>query len=80
MHSTLKVTIPESVTLDLAGAWRLREWLKAAEAAGASVEFDGPPPGQLELIDSTLAGKARPAPPARRQNPRSSRSPRSADR
>ncbi|MEO8063360.1 MAG: ABC transporter permease [Pseudomonadota bacterium] len=59
---TLKVSVPESTTLDLAGAWRLRELLKAAEAAGAAVEFDGPPPGQLGLIDSTLAGKARPTP------------------
>jgi len=61
---TLKVSVPETVTLDLAGAWRLRELLKAAEAAGTRVEFSGPPPGQLELIDSTLAGKARPAPPS----------------
>jgi phospholipid/cholesterol/gamma-HCH transport system permease protein len=59
---TLKVTVPQGVTLDLAGAWRLRQWLKAAEAAGLSVEFAGAPPGQLELIDSTLAGKARPTP------------------
>jgi phospholipid/cholesterol/gamma-HCH transport system permease protein len=57
------VTVPESVPLDLAGAWRLREWLKTAEAAGATVEFDGPPPGQLELIDAT-PGKKHPAPPS----------------
>ena len=42
---TLKVSVPETVTLDLAGAWRLRELLKAAEAAGMRVEFSGPPPG-----------------------------------
>ena len=47
---TLRVHIPESVRLDLAGAWRLREWLQAAEASGLTVEFDGEPPRQLELI------------------------------
>jgi phospholipid/cholesterol/gamma-HCH transport system permease protein len=56
------VTVPETLELDLAGAWALREWLKAAQAAGASVEFVGKPPGQLELIESTLAGKARATP------------------
>jgi len=61
---TLAVTVPESLTLDLAGAWRLREWLKAAEAAGLSVKFNGTPPGQLELIDATLAGKRSPPPPS----------------
>ena len=43
--------------MDLAGAWRLREWMKAAEKAGLGVEFAGAAPGQLELIDSTLEGK-----------------------
>jgi phospholipid/cholesterol/gamma-HCH transport system permease protein len=61
---SLNVSIPESVSLDLAGAWRLREWLKAAEAAGLSVQFNGTPPGQLELIDSTLAGKRSRPPPS----------------
>jgi phospholipid/cholesterol/gamma-HCH transport system permease protein len=60
----LRITVPESLELDLAGAWRLREWMKAAEAAGASVEFAGPVPGQLELIDSTLAGKVHAHPPS----------------
>jgi phospholipid/cholesterol/gamma-HCH transport system permease protein len=60
----LRITVPESLELDLAGAWRLREWIKAAEAAGASVEFAGPVPGQLELIDSTLAGKVHAQPPS----------------
>ena len=60
----LKVSAPESVPLDLAGAWRLREWLKSAEAAGLAVEFTGNPPGQLELIDATLAGKRLPPPPS----------------
>ena len=57
MFATLRVTVPESLELDLAGAWALRGWLKTAEDAGATVEFAGSRPGQLELIDSTLAGK-----------------------
>jgi phospholipid/cholesterol/gamma-HCH transport system permease protein len=53
----LRVSVPESVALDLAGAWRLREWLKSAEDAGVAVEFDGAAPGQFDLIETTLAGK-----------------------
>jgi phospholipid/cholesterol/gamma-HCH transport system permease protein len=49
--------------MDLAGAWRLREWLKAAEKDGLSVEFSGNEPGQLELIESTIQHK-RTTPPS----------------
>ena len=59
---TLRVTVPESLELDLAGAWRLREWLKAAEAAGVDSGFDGKEPGQLTLINETLEGKVHAAP------------------
>lgn len=59
---TLRITIPDSHELDLAGAWTLREWVKTAEAAGASVEFAGPIPGQMELIESTLTGTLHPHP------------------
>jgi phospholipid/cholesterol/gamma-HCH transport system permease protein len=58
----LVVTVPEGVELDLAGAWTLREWLKSAEKAGLQVEFSGARPGQLDLIDTTLAGHRHPAP------------------
>ena len=58
----LRVTVPESLELDLAGAWVLRGWLKTAEDAGTTVEFAGARPGQLELIDSTLAGKVHATP------------------
>ena len=58
----LRVTVPESLELDLAGAWALRGWLKTAEDAGTTVEFAGARPGQLELIDSTLAGKVHATP------------------
>jgi len=54
---TLRITVPDSVELDLAGAWRLREWLKEARAAGVDSEFAGEEPGQLALINATLEGK-----------------------
>ncbi len=53
----LRIQVPESVDMDLAGAWRLREWMKSAEAAGLDVELVGTEPGQLALIESTLEGK-----------------------
>jgi phospholipid/cholesterol/gamma-HCH transport system permease protein len=59
---TLRVAIPESVHMDLAGAWRLRDWQERAQRAGISVELPGGKPGQIELIDATLAGKRRAAP------------------
>jgi phospholipid/cholesterol/gamma-HCH transport system permease protein len=43
--------------LDLSGAWRLREFIKQAREAGAEVQFRGPQPDQLRLIDSTLKGE-----------------------
>ena len=60
----LIVSVPKSVELDLAGAWTLREWLKTAESAGLTVEFAGTPPGQLALIETTLAGRKHAAPPS----------------
>lgn len=60
--NALRISIPESLDLDLAGAWILRRWTKAAQESGVSVEFAGPVPGQLELIESTLSGKVRTTP------------------
>lgn len=60
---TLRIVIPHAMNMDLAGAWRLREWLDEAARAGVAVEFDGTRPGQLELIDATLAGKVHSTPP-----------------
>jgi phospholipid/cholesterol/gamma-HCH transport system permease protein len=60
----LRVTVPEALALDLAGAWRLRDWLLTAEQSGITIEFAGTRPGQLELIDSTVAGKVRTTPPS----------------
>ncbi len=59
----LRVSIPGDLEMDLAGAWRLREWLGAAEKAGAQVHFDGRKPGQIELIETTLEGKRHVLPP-----------------
>jgi phospholipid/cholesterol/gamma-HCH transport system permease protein len=50
--------------LDLSGAWRLRAFLQHARESGAQVEFRGPPPDQLRLVDSTLKGEC-PVPPVR---------------
>jgi len=60
----LVVSVPESVTLDLAGAWTLREWMKSAERAGLQVRFEGTTPGQVALIESTSSGRKHPAPPS----------------
>jgi phospholipid/cholesterol/gamma-HCH transport system permease protein len=59
----LRVSVPAGMKIDLAGAWRLREWLEAAAKSGVSVQFAGEKPGQLELIEATLAGKVHPHPP-----------------
>jgi phospholipid/cholesterol/gamma-HCH transport system permease protein len=40
--------------LDLSGAWALRRFVARAHEAGLSVDFDGPPPDQLRLLDDTL--------------------------
>src|SRR3954469_15100863 len=60
----LVIAVPETVTLDLAGAWTLREWIKSAERAGLAVRFEGATPGQLALIDATVSGRKHPAPPS----------------
>jgi len=41
-------------SLDLSGAWVLREFLQRARAAGAAVSFQGTEPDQLRLLDETL--------------------------
>ncbi len=62
--SSLRFTVPAGLDMDLAGAWRLRAWADAARKAGLTVSYDGEPPGQIELIDSTLAGRAKAVPPS----------------
>jgi phospholipid/cholesterol/gamma-HCH transport system permease protein len=41
-------------SLDLSGAWVLRQFLQRAHAAGVQVSFQGSPPGQLGVIDEAL--------------------------
>ena len=44
-------------TLDLSGAWRLRELLRRLAAQHIETTFRGAEPDQLRLIDKTLAGE-----------------------
>jgi phospholipid/cholesterol/gamma-HCH transport system permease protein len=45
-------------SLDLSGAWALREFVRRARSAGVQVSFRGAPPDQLRLVDQTLAAPA----------------------
>jgi phospholipid/cholesterol/gamma-HCH transport system permease protein len=60
---SLAITVPDGLAMDLAGAWRLRDWAEAARKYGMAVQFKGPVPGQVELIETTLAGKVHATPP-----------------
>ena len=50
----VKVSTRGVDSLELSGAWALREFLQRARAAGVTVSFDGTPPDQLRLLDETL--------------------------
>jgi len=50
----VKVSTRGVGSLELSGAWALREFLQRAHAAGVAVSFDGTPPAQLHLLDETL--------------------------
>lgn len=58
------ITVPEGLEMDLAGAWRLRDWAEAARKYGIEARFAGSVPGQVQLIDTTLAGNVHPTPPS----------------
>jgi len=45
-------------SLELSGAWALREFVQRARTAGATVTFQGEPPDQLRLLDKTLKDAA----------------------
>jgi phospholipid/cholesterol/gamma-HCH transport system permease protein len=51
-------------SLDLSGAWALRQFLQGARTAGVEVSFQGGEPDQLRLIDDTLRAGAAAPPPA----------------
>ncbi|HEY0766679.1 MAG TPA: ABC transporter permease [Steroidobacteraceae bacterium] len=50
----LSISTDGLLTLDLSGAWALRQFVQRARAAGATVKFRGTPPDQLRLLDETL--------------------------
>jgi len=52
-HQVLVVT-RDLATLELSGAWALREFVRRARTAGVAVTFQGAPPDQLRLLDETL--------------------------
>ena len=54
--NALRIAIPESLDLDLAGAWTLRQWMKAAEKSGARVELTG---REFRLLELLLANPGR---------------------
>ena len=51
----LSIATAGVTTLDLSGAWALRQFVRRARAAGATVSFSGSAPDQLRLLDETLA-------------------------
>jgi phospholipid/cholesterol/gamma-HCH transport system permease protein len=52
------ITTSELTVLDLSAAWRLREFIAAAQGGGAAVRFGGPRPAQLQILDDALARTA----------------------
>ncbi|HXW74415.1 MAG TPA: ABC transporter permease [Steroidobacteraceae bacterium] len=52
-HQVLVVT-RDLATLELSGAWALREFVRRARTAGVAVSFQGGAPDQLRLLDETL--------------------------
>ena len=50
----VRVSTRGVASLELSGAWALREFLQRAHAAGVTVSFEGRPPDQLRLLDETL--------------------------
>jgi phospholipid/cholesterol/gamma-HCH transport system permease protein len=60
----LSIRAANSHEMDLAGAWRLRDWAESAERAGVIVVYPDGKPGQIDLIDATVTGKRRATPPS----------------
>jgi phospholipid/cholesterol/gamma-HCH transport system permease protein len=52
---TVLIATDKLVLLDLSSAWCLREFITAAEHAGATVSFPGKLPEQLQVLDEALA-------------------------
>ena len=69
---TVLVSFAGLSALDLSSSLRLRDFLQRLRAAGCDVRYDGEPPDQLHLVDSTLgerlsAGRSKPRPPEQEQ-------------
>ena len=60
---TLAISGAEVEWLDLSGAWRLRQLLQQATAAGKRIEWRTPEPELLHLVEKTLAQGGPPVPP-----------------
>ena len=52
---TLVIATPDLTLLDLSSAWRLREFIAAAERGGTAVSFRGAQPEQLQILDEALS-------------------------
>lgn len=60
----LVVDCTQLQTLDLSGAWLLHQRLDRFRAAGATVAFEGTPPGHFKFIEEITERGPAPAPPA----------------
>jgi phospholipid/cholesterol/gamma-HCH transport system permease protein len=60
---TLAIATQDLTLRDLSGAWRLREFIAAAERDGIKVSFRGDRPEQLQVLDDALT-RADAVPPA----------------
>jgi len=54
----VRVDTSHLVSLELSGAFALRQFIERAQAAGVAVTFEGEPPPQLALVDQTLKDQA----------------------
>jgi len=57
----VQIVTQRLTSLELSGAWALRQFLGRARAAGATVNFQGAPPDQLRLLEETLKESEAPA-------------------
>jgi phospholipid/cholesterol/gamma-HCH transport system permease protein len=51
----VEIATDRLAALDLTGAWRLREFVQRARGSGVQVDFAGPTPEPLRLVEETLA-------------------------
>ena len=56
----IEISAERLQALDLAGAWRLHEFIRQARCAPILVDFKGEPPNQLRLVEKTMQGQSPP--------------------